>query len=460
MKYFLTLLLFALFLFPVRADAQRTTYESLLQRSDQPSSYISHVVLPNQEGNASVGVMFRIDYDMIPFLRVRSSMEYVPEEAEYFAPVQMGFEIFEGSYRSRRGSRSPQGSSIFRDNYEDTVYVQNFDQTRSRLDHIQGLVTTELDPGSYHYELQLTRAQSVREQSSTLRNIQVPEQDTLSVVNMVLLDNFERNENEFDAQFLNYGENVLYGTDYQLLLILPEQDEEEQYNLSIRQMQSGTSDEAESSAVYESTLQADDIFYGRGFRMMEENNTIKLAMETGDSGTRFGLLSVPNSNFENARYQIEVRNSEDETVARRVVSSRWLDMPVSLLNIDVAINMLRFIVDDDELDRLQSGSASEKERKFREFWDQRDPTPETEFNELMAEYYNRIDYVFRNFSSLQTPGYESDRGRAYIVYGAPDNIERRLPTGEPTREIWEYPNRELVFEATSGFGDFRLVSER
>jgi len=132
---------------------------------------------------------------------------------------------------------------------------------------------------------------------------------------------------------------------------------------------------------------------------------------------------------------------------------------VSLYNLDVAIEMLRFIVSDSELRRINSGSASERERKFREFWAQRDPTPDTEFNELMAEYYRRIDHAYRNFSSLQTPGFDTDQGKAYILYGAPLNVERRLPSGSPAREIWEYPNRTLIFEATTGFGDFRLISE-
>jgi GWxTD domain-containing protein len=116
-------------------------------------------------------------------------------------------------------------------------------------------------------------------------------------------------------------------------------------------------------------------------------------------------------------------------------------------------------VSDSELERIDSGSDAEKERKFRQFWAQRDPTPDTEFNELMSEYYERIDYAYREFSSMQEPGYESDRGQAYILYGPPTDVERRFPTNAPTREVWEYPNRTLIFEATSGFGDFRLVSE-
>ncbi|CAN5252089.1 hypothetical protein BH23BAC3_BH23BAC3_03620 [soil metagenome] len=465
MKYLPPILILLIILTPLISEAQQrgtqqrgTTYESLLQRSDQPSSYISHIILPESDGSATVSVMFRLDYDLIPFLRVRPGSSGAPEEAEYFSPIQMGLEIFEGTHRASRRS-SQQGRSVFRDSYQDTVYVNSFDETRSRLQHVQGFITTDLEPGAYNYELQLRRVQSTREQSSTRRNINVPQYDTLANAGMILLSDFEQNEDVKAGRFLNYGENVLYGSDYDLLVILPDNPEEEYY-FSVHRMQSGTSDEAESDYTFRDTIRAENTFRASDFEIQKSGSDIGFSMNESESGTRFGSISVPNSEFANARFQLQIKNNDDSVIARRVVNSRWLDMPVSLLNIDVAINMMRFIVSDNELREFRSGSSAEKERKFREFWNQRDPTPETEFNELMAEYYNRIDYAYRNYTTLQTSGYESDRGRAYILYGEPDNIERRLPTDQPTTEVWEYPNRTLVFEATTGFGDFRLVSEQ
>lgn len=465
MKYLAPLLILLFLLTPLISEAQQrftqqrgTTYESLLQRSDQPSSYISHVILPDSDGSAMVSVMFRLDYDLIPFLRVRPGTTGAPEDAEYFSPLQMGLEIFEGTHRSSRRS-SPQGRSIFRDTYQDTVYVNSFNETQSRLQHVQGFLTTDMEPGAYNYELQLRRAQSSREQSSTRRNINVPQYDTLSNAGLILLSDFQQNGNAKSGMFLNYGENVLYGSDYDLLVILPDNPGEDYY-FSVHQMQSGTSDEAESDYTFRDTIRTENTFRASGFEIQKSESDIGFSMNESESGTRFGIISIPNSEFANARFQLQIKNNDDSVIAQRIVNSRWLDMPVSLLNIDVAIDMLRFIVSDSELRELRSGSSAEKERKFREFWTQRDPTPETEFNELMTEYYNRIDYAYSNFTTLQTPGYESDRGRAYILYGEPENIERRLPTDQPTTEIWEYPSRTLVFEATTGFGDFRLVSER
>jgi len=75
----------------------------------------------------------------------------------------------------------------------------------------------------------------------------------------------------------------------------------------------------------------------------------------------------------------------------------------------------------------------------------------------MAEYYRRIDYAFENFSTPTTVGFESDQGRVYIVYGPPEEVDRRLPAGGTTTEVWTYPEQQFIFTATSGFGDFQLV---
>jgi GWxTD domain-containing protein len=245
-----------------------------------------------------------------------------------------------------------------------------------------------------------------------------------------------------------------------MMILLPKSEADDEYKVEIYRMKSGRSDEMVSDPTFEYTLTSDDIISGTNYQMQRESDGVTFAMDITTGGGRLGIVSVPNTGFENARYRIQILDSDDEIIGSKTVNSRWLDMPVSLLNIDVAIDMMRFIVSESELDRLDDGSSAAKERKFREYWEQRDPTPDTEFNELMTEYYGRIDYAYRNYTTPQMPGFELDQGQAYILYGQPDNIERRLPTNQPTQEIWEYPNRTLVFEATSGFGDFELVSER
>jgi len=455
--FFPALLLYLTSTLP-QADAQRrgeTTYQSLLQRADQPAAYIDHILLPGKDGKSQVFVTFRLDYDFIPFLKSRPNMEPPTPEAQYFAPVRMGVEIFEGD-APRSGRKSSDALSVFRENWQDTVWVDTFEQTKSRYDYTQGYISTTLEPGDYHYELQLSRAGSVREQSSNRRNFSIPNFSDTDSTSFILLDNYDIGEEKFSAELLNYGNEVLYGQDYSLLFLLP--DSEESFTLSLLQLSAGSENR---DTVYTKKLTDQDLILIESFDVNSSEATdLTLNGTITQDGYRFALVNIPNQNFENASYRILLHeNGKEKPVDTRRVNSQWLDMPVSLYNLDIAIEMMKFIVDENQLSRLRSGSTAEKEQKFRDFWKQRDPSPNTEFNELMAEYYNRIDYAYKNFSSIQTPGFETDQGRAYILYGPPENIERRLPADAPTREVWEYSNRTLIFEATTGFGDFRLISQ-
>ena len=77
----------------------------------------------------------------------------------------------------------------------------------------------------------------------------------------------------------------------------------------------------------------------------------------------------------------------------------------------------------------------------------------------MTEYYRRIDYAYKTFSTTSEPeGYQSDQGQLYIKMGPPLDIERSFPTNGNVKEIWTYSNGEYIFIASSGFGDFKLIS--
>ncbi len=459
----LLLLFVTIFLFTaIHADAQRqSAYQDLLRQVDRPASYIDHIALPADDSSVMVSAFFRIEYDFLPFMRKRPNMSPPSDAHEYFSPVRLGWEIYSGEHRpSRRDRAQPSGTSVFRDSFSDTVWVETFEDTRSRFDHLQGVLSTSLEPGTYHYLLQLSRGGSERELPSQFRNLNIRAETLSAEPSFILAERVERSDNRLNAHILNYRNNVLYGQDFDLLIRLPQGDEsaEAGYTVEIYRVTSGG--QTLDTPHFSSELSPDLYFTSSSPSVRKSEGSVALTLEGTEKGASYAFLSIPNSEYENSQFKIVLKTSETgRTVGERTIQSRWIDMPVSLYNLDVAINMLRFIVSDRELRRLNSGSDSERERKFREFWAERDPTPDTEFNELMAEYYSRIDYAYQNFSSLQVPGYDSDRGRAYILYGPPSNIDRRLLPNQPTREIWVYPNRELVFEAVSGLGDFRLVSE-
>ncbi len=459
--FLIIIFLFAL----VDADAQdrssRSPYESLLRQSEQPAAWSDKIVIPKNDTSATVAVFFRLEYDFIPFLRKRPNMNPEEPEMEYFAPVRMGLEIFEGEHTNSRRATTPSGTPVFRDTWNDTVWVETFEETRSRFDHVQGVLSTDLPQGDYHFQLQLAQGQSEQQRPSQIRNLSIPGSEDMEKADIILADNIDMSGNSMNVNILNYGNNILYGQNFDLLVRLPAanaDDENERYQLSIHRMQNG--EKADDEARYTTTIGNESIFTSGSASIQHAGDQISVEFSQGENGTRYAHMTIPNAEFENSSYKIELMDTQsDETVGERIIQSRWVDMPVSLYNLDVAIDMLKFIADEQQLRNLNSGSSSERERKFRNFWAERDPTPDTEYNELMAEYYSRIDHAYQNFSSLQTPGYNTDRGKAYILFGPPNDIDRRLQPNQPTREIWEYPDRQLIFEAISGLGEFRLVSE-
>ena len=118
----------------------------------------------------------------------------------------------------------------------------------------------------------------------------------------------------------------------------------------------------------------------------------------------------------------------------------------------------------------------ERERFIEEFWHRRDPDPETNENEYREAYYERIAYVNEHFSS-GIPGYKTDRGRIYLKYGKPNEVESHPSGGAYNRESYEgggttstYPferwwyrnipgrnDIEIEFVDPTGSGEYRIA---
>ena len=68
------------------------------------------------------------------------------------------------------------------------------------------------------------------------------------------------------------------------------------------------------------------------------------------------------------------------------------------------------------------------------------------YNFALKEYYSRVDYTIKNFTSLKgRKGAESDRGRIYIIYGKPTSTERNYNEKNETIEIWKYASINKIF---------------
>jgi GWxTD domain-containing protein len=123
-----------------------------------------------------------------------------------------------------------------------------------------------------------------------------------------------------------------------------------------------------------------------------------------------------------------------------------------------------WIITDEERAAFKQLSNDEERDNFIEaFWQRRDPTPDTEENEYKEEHYQRIAYANEHFAS-GIPGWKTDRGRIYIIYGKPDEIDSHPSGGTYERPIEEgggetstYPFEDWRYRYIEGIGQEIII---
>jgi GWxTD domain-containing protein len=123
-----------------------------------------------------------------------------------------------------------------------------------------------------------------------------------------------------------------------------------------------------------------------------------------------------------------------------------------------------WIITDEEKAAFKQLSNDEERDSFIEaFWQRRDPTPDTEENEYKEEHYQRIAYANEHFAA-GIPGWKSDRGRIYIMYGKADEIESHPSGGSYERPMSEgggetstFPFEDWRYRYLEGIGQEVII---
>ncbi len=124
----------------------------------------------------------------------------------------------------------------------------------------------------------------------------------------------------------------------------------------------------------------------------------------------------------------------------------------------------RLIMTNEEIQIYKHlADAGAREEFIEEFWQKRDPLPDTAENEARAEFERRIAYANRWFRENRSAGrgWDTPRGRILIQLGEPDNRSLNSMISDPNikgYERWVYYDYqlELVFVDSSGFGEYKL----
>src|SRR5256885_9003695 len=131
---------------------------------------------------------------------------------------------------------------------------------------------------------------------------------------------------------------------------------------------------------------------------------------------------------------------------------KWLDEDVSYI-----------ITDEERAAFKQLPNDEERDNFIEAFWQRRDPTPDTEENEFKEEHYQRIAYANEHFAA-GVPGWRTDRGRIYIVFGKPDEIDSHPSGGSYQRPMEEgggetstFPFEDWRYRYIEGIGQEVMI---
>jgi GWxTD domain-containing protein len=120
------------------------------------------------------------------------------------------------------------------------------------------------------------------------------------------------------------------------------------------------------------------------------------------------------------------------------------------LNQDVA-----YIITDQERAAFKALRTDEEREHFiQQFWERRNPTPGSASNPFKEEHYRRIAYANERFAPASgLAGWKTDRGRIYITFGPPDEIESH-PYGGGANA---FPYEQWLYKYVAGMGNNVIV---
>jgi GWxTD domain-containing protein len=363
----------------------------------------------------------------------------VPFEVLRFAASDSGFVA---RYEITIDILNDDGNGILEKTWNREIRVRAFDETQSRREFSPAMGSFTLPPGSYEMRAELRESESGKA-FAQVRKMNVPNYAvTPFSVSDIMLVNHVRTEGGRSTIVPNVSGN-LYDLPHGFSFFF------ELYN------RTGA----------DSVLLTYQVFDKKEKLMYAHSERRRL-----DGKKSEVIAEIDSARFPAGAYFLEVdaqtiQNSDAEMTytaeKRRNFVMRWGIVPTTLVDIDLAIKQAKYIASSKEYDAMvDAPTLEEKQRLFEEFWRKRNPSPGTQRNERMEEYYSRVQYANEHFTHF-TEGWRTDMGMAYIILGAPSSVDRHPFEGDSKPyEIWTYYDfdKQIVFVDESGFGDYRLVT--
>lgn len=187
----------------------------------------------------------------------------------------------------------------------------------------------------------------------------------------------------------------------------------------------------------------------------------------GDGAVRHALVEIPAGSLPMGRLWLEVDvpgadGSRPRSPLLVTLSDDWM-----VENFDQVLRYLAYIAYPAEIDSLRQAEGADRKAVWDRFWERRDPAPASPVNEFREEFFNRVRVATEQLAEAGTEGWRTDRGRVYIVLGAPDHIiERQVGRDAVRPNVYEWiysrtpaGRLELLFVDRTGFGRYEMTRQ-
>jgi GWxTD domain-containing protein len=391
----------------------------------------AYVVPTTSPDTAQVFVMFRMANDFLSFTQVTDRFDI---GGNFKADMAVSAEVRDTLSVIRQRLR-----------WAGVAYTNTFEETHNKNLFHYGWFSFNVGSGTYDITLEILAQRESNQKRITIRGVSfTPKRPLRQLTPPLFVEPEFREDVELLKPYIFTG-NVPFGSTDARALILLSDSVPVDYDFTIKQIAWEGRDIRWwlVSDIIGTTTSSKTRFPRLSSLATTEAPYLEIH-EEADSKLPVALVEipVPLTALVPGKYEIILVRSGTTDTIRIPFRIVWELMPLSLRNIDYAINSMKFIVTEDILDSLDEGSDADRRERLMGWWRMQDPTETTTYNERMAEYFKRLDQAFFAFSTIQEPdGAQSERGKVYVLYGPPTEISKNLKAEGESLEIWRYSNK-------------------
>jgi GWxTD domain-containing protein len=153
------------------------------------------------------------------------------------------------------------------------------------------------------------------------------------------------------------------------------------------------------------------------------------------------VLEIPTLELPEGAYKLSLNGQYKDKFFKteKMFSIIWYEKPIYLYTFELALEPLVLLLDTNESERVFDMDEEDQKEWLDSYWKSKDPTPNTDFNEIKFIFYKRVDDANEKYSQKFKKGWQTDRGKILILYGEPyEIIDNRTTIDKPPYIIWKY----------------------